>query len=89
MNAFDPQAMISVANLQQGLEDRQDSLDAGRHRQIVERVAGMYQAAMRDLPAASEPYQPGGEWAAYLAERQHFYEHLLAGRIELSRRPLA
>ena len=84
MNPFDPQELISAANLNAGLAARADSLDAGLHRQIVERVAAMYRAAMRDLEAASEPYQPGGEWAAYCAERRHFYDHLLAGRVELA-----
>jgi len=82
MKTFDPESLISPAHLQQGLEQRPMAIDAASHRAIVQRVAAMYQAAMRDLPAASEPYQPGGEWAAYLAERQHFYDHLLAGRIE-------
>ncbi|MDP6445530.1 MAG: putative sugar O-methyltransferase, partial [Pirellulaceae bacterium] len=49
------------------------------HEQIVSRVARLFQAMKRDQPAASAPYRPGGEWAAYLSERQEFYDRLLAG----------
>lgn len=74
---FDPTAMVSEESLREGLEPRRDGLDDARRRRAVERVAAMYRACKRDQPAASAPYQPGGEWADYLAERREVYDALL------------
>jgi putative sugar O-methyltransferase len=65
--------------LVEGLKDRPDSIDSQTHQQIVERVMDCYRACKSDQPLAKDPYQPGGEWANYLAERRTTYEAMMAG----------
>lgn len=65
--------------LVEGLEDRPDSIDSQTHQQIVDRVIDCYRACKADQPLAQDPYQPGGEWANYLAERRTTYEAMKTG----------
>ena len=65
--------------LVEGLVDRADHIDSQTHQQMVDRVMDFYRACKSDQPLAKEPYQPGGEWANYLAERRTTYEAMMAG----------
>jgi hypothetical protein len=77
------------ADLEQGLANRPCNMSTVQHREIVKRVMKMYQACKRDQPQAAAPYQPGGEWANYLAERMSFYDALQAGDLGRSEHDLS
>lgn len=72
-----------TAELIHGLQPRRDEIPASRHEEIVRRVMESYRAAKADQPKAEAPYQPGGEWADYLAERNGVYESMLRGEFSL------
>lgn len=74
----------SEPHLELALEDHRDQMIDDRHSELVARVASMFQAAKADQKRAAPAYQPGGEWASYLAERQSFYNHLLEGRLDVA-----
>lgn len=77
----DAENLVSADFLSQGLKERPNELDEGFHRQVVKRVIRMYQAMKRDQKQADPVYQPGGEWAEYLRERQEFHDRMLAGDV--------
>lgn len=80
--AQDAAKLVSNESLELGLRERPSSIDPARHRHAVERVTKLFQAMKRDQPQADEVFQPGGEWAHYLSERQEFYDKLLTGDVE-------
>ena len=63
--------------LQRGLEERPSTIDPQTHDAIVKRVMAMYKACKQEQLNAPEPYQPGGEWKNYLAERNAFYDLII------------
>ena len=65
--------------LKQGLVQRPDTIDSAKHAEIIQRVIECYRACKADQPGATTVYQPGGEWADYLAERQGSYTALIEG----------
>ncbi|MEC9092970.1 MAG: putative sugar O-methyltransferase [Planctomycetota bacterium] len=75
----DVSKLVSVESLQKGLMDRPSQIDPDDHRLVVQRVIQFFQKMKQDQPRASSVYQPGGEWAHYLSERQEFYDRLLEG----------
>ncbi len=86
MSAAQPlanQPMYPSAELIHGLQPRPDSISAARHEEIVRRVMECYRACKADQPRVPAAYQPGGEWADYLAERQGVYDGMLAGDSQL------
>ena len=80
--ATDAEQLISEEALTRGLAARPDCIPGNEHRAIVERVCNLFQAMKRDQTGAPSLYQPGGEWAHYLAERQEFYDRLQIGDVE-------
>lgn len=76
---FENKVVVSRSDLERGLIEKPLAMEESVHREIVQRVLRMYQAATVDQKNAGAPYQTGGEWASYLAERQDFYEALMEG----------
>lgn len=78
----DAEKLVSEEALTRGLAARPDCISGDDHRVIVERVSRLFQAMKRDQPSAPALYQPGGEWAHYLTERQEFYDRLQNGDVD-------
>ncbi len=78
---FDPTPWIAEDHLSAGLAARPHRIPDDIHNQIIDRVARMYQAMVRDGSELSAPYRVEGEWAVYLAERKTLYDDLLANRL--------
>jgi hypothetical protein len=70
------------------LSPRPDTLNPADHRQVVARVARMYQAAKRVQSEFPPAYQPRGEWESYLAEREEFHRSLLSGDLAVAEQKL-
>ena len=71
--------MLPSAELIHGLQPRLDAIPTARHDEIVRRVMECYRACKADQRRVPAAYQPGGEWADYLSERQSVYDAMIAG----------
>lgn len=81
---FDPSSLIKEAKLEQGLADRGIDSTSSLITEAVKRISASYQAMKADQPTVSAPYQPGGEWADYIAERSEIYQDLLDNKLDSS-----
>ncbi|MDX1929816.1 MAG: putative sugar O-methyltransferase [Pirellulaceae bacterium] len=62
--------------LKSGLRPRPFEISDNAHREIFDRVSSFYRACKAAQVGQPDVYQPGGEWKAYLVERQEFYDGL-------------
>jgi hypothetical protein len=79
---FDLESCVKLGNLTEGLAERPDSIPLEFQLDLASRISRSYRLMKETQKNASDPYQPKGEWAAYVAERQEFYNLLTLGEPE-------
>lgn len=86
---FDPSSLVQKANLQRGLSDQGLEVDSKLVSEAVKRICASYRVMKAKQATVAAPYQPGGEWADYIAERSELYQDLLGNNIDSSARVFA